>query len=310
MKTEMFGELYGEDWEKLCQQMLKLRYNGLNYDGASYQVVPAKYGGDLGIEGFVNNGTLIQCYCPEENEVQNSLYEHQRNKITKDINKLIKNISEINKLTGNFNVVEWHFLTPNYDNKALLAHCREKEKLILDTIPEHVNVSFSILLKTETDFIIEAEMLVQNGLHKIELSTEINDFGLGCVFESDNDILNRIRTKIEQIDKVKSNPTKLANLVKTIFEQYEEGQNELSRLQRTYPQLSIRIRRLKQTIEKRIQAESLTSSVSGGELLTNTRSEYRNVLEKAFDKNIQQDLIECLTNEAIADWLVRCPLSL
>lgn len=310
MKTKMFGEVFGTEWEIFCQQMMKVRYNGINSNGVTYQEVPAKFGGDYGIEGFTTDGTFIQCYCPEEGEIKSSLYDHQRDKITTDINKLVKNITDINKLTGSITVREWHLLTPYYDNKMLLSHCRAKEKLVLQSIPDHVHDNFKIFLKTETDFIPEAEILLNNGQFKVELSTlpVVND--IDTLLTSTNDIIDRIKNKVSHIENVKSNPENLSRLVKSIFQQYEQGQREILKLQQHFPQLELRLRRLKQQIEARIESESLASTLPGGELLKNTRAEYRDVLEKEFDKSMEQSLIECLTNEAIADWLVRCPLAL
>ena len=53
--------------------------------------------GDLGIEGFTRTGKVFQCYCPEAPYEADELYEKQRDKINKDLNKLIKYKDELRK---------------------------------------------------------------------------------------------------------------------------------------------------------------------------------------------------------------------
>lgn len=76
------GPLDGERWEALIQSVFKRKYD-------TYQeMVPSP--GDLGIEGFVlGEGIVIQCYCPDEDYDTKTLHEKQRDKITRDIKKLL-----------------------------------------------------------------------------------------------------------------------------------------------------------------------------------------------------------------------------
>ena len=80
-----YGNYDGNHWEEVCQQCMKIKYQK---DG--YQELPACQG-DLGIEGFTRNGTVIQCYCPDEDYAPKEMYEKQRDKVTTDLQKLINN---------------------------------------------------------------------------------------------------------------------------------------------------------------------------------------------------------------------------
>lgn len=74
--------LNGNAWEKLCDSCYRSRYqeNG-------YQELPAAVGGDGGIEGYTMNGIVYQCYCPEREYSDDELYNHMRDKMTRDIKK-------------------------------------------------------------------------------------------------------------------------------------------------------------------------------------------------------------------------------
>lgn len=78
------GNLDGNAWEELCQSCYRLRYQDQHYTE-----IPAVQGGDAGIEGFTRNGIVNQCYFPERNYSDDELYEHLRDKMTRDIGKLL-----------------------------------------------------------------------------------------------------------------------------------------------------------------------------------------------------------------------------
>lgn len=77
-------KLDGDSWEELCQSCYRIKYQVEHY-----MEVPATYRGDAGIEGFTQTGVVNQCYCHEKKFSDNELYENQRDKMTKDITKLL-----------------------------------------------------------------------------------------------------------------------------------------------------------------------------------------------------------------------------
>ena len=106
IKNLIEGYMNGDAWEDLCVKCYRIRYQNDNYTA-----IPAAQGGDAGIEGFTNKGIVHQCYCPEREYTDNELYEHQRNKLTTDIEKLKKNANRL-KALGVPTVIEWHFNIP------------------------------------------------------------------------------------------------------------------------------------------------------------------------------------------------------
>ncbi|MBX9809635.1 hypothetical protein K2X92_04585, partial [Candidatus Gracilibacteria bacterium] len=140
-KTE-FGSFNGTNWETFCKQALKMRYIG------KYQDMPATFGGDLGIEGFVrDSGQVFQCYCPEENCDTKKLYEEQRDKMTTDIQKLIDNVSKLGSHIGKeIKIKEWIFIVPQFNNKDLHQHARNKEKKVKSEIKGLIHESFCITI--------------------------------------------------------------------------------------------------------------------------------------------------------------------
>ena len=85
--TFIEGYMNGDAWEELCVSCYRLKYQTQNYTA-----IPAVHGGDAGIEGFTCNGIVHQCYCPERSYSDSELYDHQRDKLSADIKKLMENI--------------------------------------------------------------------------------------------------------------------------------------------------------------------------------------------------------------------------
>ena len=92
------GPLDGDSWERLCNACYRDRYKEFHYTE-----IPAAYQGDAGIEGFTTNGIVTQCYAPEKEFTDNELYNHLRDKMTADINKL-------KKLSIAIALLSWGFL--------------------------------------------------------------------------------------------------------------------------------------------------------------------------------------------------------
>lgn len=130
--TFIEGYMNGDAWEELCVSCYRLKYQTQNYTA-----IPAVHGGDAGIEGFTCNGIVHQCYCPEREYDDKELYEHQRDKLTADIEKLMNNetgnykltehgkgLAQRIKLAGNLMVTEISELT---DLSKKLTESRIKE---------------------------------------------------------------------------------------------------------------------------------------------------------------------------------------
>lgn len=304
MKT-MFGNLNGIEWDELCKKLLEFKYRNNNY-----QSVPSRFGGDYGIEGFTNNGIVFQCYCPDESEIADSLYECQRSKITKDIGKLIKNWPKIQALLGAQNLLkEWQFITPSYDNKKIIEHIRKQEERVKNDLIGKISEDFSISIKTDTEFIDVAPYFLDAGIIKVPLLTVRTDSKVIEEFMSgENELFERIKAKVIKIDGVGSDVNKINKMVRIIFESFEWGQRALEDLRCNYPFIYGKIRALKESLEITVEREAVTLSVPAGTFLNKIRVDYRAAIEKEISIKVDQSLIECISEEAIADWVVRCPI--
>jgi len=98
-----------KEWEKHVQRLLKKRYG--NPPG-TYQEVPDTVRGDCGIEGFAQDGAAYQCYAAQQWLSPDDLLNKQKNKISTDIAKLIRNEDELCDIFGHVKIGQWNLVVP------------------------------------------------------------------------------------------------------------------------------------------------------------------------------------------------------
>lgn len=297
MRTS-FGQMEGKVWEDYCQKLLRNRY-------PDYQEVPAQFGGDYGIDGLTRSGLVFQCYCPDEDSTGIELYEHQRDKITRDIAKLIKNATPISAL-GVGIIKEWHFVTPKFNHRDLLSHCRTKECEVKSrNIPE-IDKEFKIYIKTEDDYIQERQLFLGTTGYRVQPSV-INPHTteLEKLLNSDNQIVMNIKNKLK---KLKLPPNLRESLTRELVSGFVAGKNELETLNKKFPSAYSSIIHLKSATESQLMIKALSWPDPIGSLLPGILNEYEEKLKDDFSKSLSSALITKLSTEAISDWLGRCPL--
>ena len=115
----------GNDWEEFIHALLFLRHGSANY-----AVVPAKHGGDWGLDGYSYDGHAYQCYRAEDCSTA-ELYAHQRKKMTTDVGKFIANRPDLEvALAAVVPIKRWCFVVPSYTSSELLKHASKKSKQI------------------------------------------------------------------------------------------------------------------------------------------------------------------------------------
>jgi len=295
-----FGQVNGDEWEVFCQKILRLKYD-------DYQEVPSQFNGDLGIEGFTRSGTVFQCYCPDEDLTGKDLYEKQRDKITRDIKKLINNAAKISAL-GTGLIEEWHFLTPRFNNRHLHDHCRAKEDTVKARQLKEVSCDFEIFIKTEDDYIQERQFILGGGFLKIHSSEDAPESAeIDAFFHSGNEFVSNIVNKLCKL-RQPATDSKRAQLTKALVRDLIVGRHEMETLNEKFPDVFQSVLRLKTSKEEQLEITALTHTGDPGELLKDTLQQYEQALKADFGMQMDSALIDRLSREAISYWLGRCPL--
>lgn len=297
------GPLDGDSWERLIQSVFKHKYD-------TYQDMVASPG-DLGIEGFVlNEGILIQCYCPDENYDAKTLYEKQRDKMTEDLKKLSKNQKEIVAHIGSATISQWIFITPKISKHDLHAHARAKTAEILDLGLPFIANNFQILIKDLYAYITEIRYLQQMQGKSICFTPSegesIVEPKLTTEYDENINDKNQIRSVIKGVYKDDVH-VRLNNMTK---KQYLEGYDILRRIFTQSPELYERIAKLVNNFEDDV--ETLSSTWQGGDPQELINSLEEKLLDRfkqsSYISVIESESLQEVTKHMIARWITECPM--
>lgn len=301
--------LNGNDWEELCVKCYRLRYQSDNYTS-----IPAVHGGDAGIEGFTSKGVVHQCYCPERDYSDDDFYAHLRDKMTRDLDKIVKNRKRL-ELLGVPPITEWHFNIPEYRDSRILAHALSKQNEILnnkEVNPQeygHISSDFRVIIKIAEDFSEEIIKIIRLGIgEKLKLnvgSEEIVDWQW-C----DSEKVENVTRKIKAIINVKENNKRVNKIVDVYMSSYIKGIELMNDFEKFFPSEYEKIVELKNCYKKEVKVKTLLNSNKelNREVFEKILSDFETKLEEDFSDVFSQASIIELKNSLIANWLADCSM--
>lgn len=296
------GPLDGNSWERLIQLVFKKKYD-------TYQEMIASPG-DLGIEGVVlADGIAIQCYCPDEEYDTKTLYQKQRDKITKDIGKLSINEKELVKHLGDCIIRQWVFITPRIAKHEIHAHARNQEQNVKNNKLEFISDEFQILIKDLNFYIHDIRQLQVIGDEQLCFSNstgeKITEPELTTDYDDNINEKNKIRSVINDIYKPSSHD-KLNELTKR---NYIDGYEILRRIFNQSQELYERIAKLVNNFESEVEELSITWEDSPQKLIAKIEEKLIARFNNSphISKIEHEDLVS-ITKHMVAKWIAECPM--
>jgi hypothetical protein len=294
----------GEEWEEYIQSLLK-RY----YGPGNYQELPAKHGGDFGIEGYSTDGCAYQCYAKQEPCTTLELYEAQRDKITTDIGKFMANKVALVKLFGGTLINRWILVVPRHESASLAQHASKKTEEVLRVGLPYVSDDFKIIIVTDSSFKREMNELANAGVIRIEIDTknlEIEARDRKSWLESNDCLVENLHIKANKIPKLSADKN-LEVFKHHMIDNYLRGQNLLSYISENFPDIYVKLNTCKRTYEYHLQTTSLIIDNKPDQHLIEAIEGYSCELGKSVP-SLPSETIMILKSEAVSDWLMRCPL--
>jgi hypothetical protein len=286
------------EWQRWINQVLFARYG---HDG--YQRIPDKHSGDHGIEGFSRDGCAYQCYVAEEPVSTKELYERQRDKVHQDLQKFLSNSKELTKLFAGLKIRRWVLVVPRFESAALVEYCGVKSEGIRKIQLPYVSEEFTIHVCTDEAWPMESARLVLSGATALSIDAqspqqEAVDQWLG----SNGQQVQSLRRKAARLTK----PSATTRFVQGSIRDHIKGQNAHEQLRTNFPEICDKILSIKHSVEEQLETDSTLDN--GVATLT-----YKAVQEKFASRlkeqlHLSPQLVDDLTAEALADWLLRCPL--
>lgn len=305
MFVTKFGPFNGKTWEDLCQLVFKLKHGAEGYQ--HIQADP----GDFGLEGYtIHTGIGFQCYCPEKPYGTKELYEAQRDKITRDINKLKTNQGEIAKRIGTTKIGEWFFVTPVVDRNALLAHVRMKEAEVRAWNLSILRDDFVIHLR-DADFYLK-EINEVRSLNGVALNFDSSPPALSALNGPQHEYEGNLRRKSELRLATKASSSNITKLVSGLYAQtlksFLEGDGLLRRIEQDAPTVYFRLVKLVNEYENQVHEKSATW-VDTAEALTNhVRDGLSERIHSELAPAIDATTADQIARHIVARWLAVCEL--
>ncbi len=299
--SEQFKEWNGDEWQEHIVQLLRARYS----EPGQFQEMPSRDRGDLGLEGFSRDGICYQCYAPEPPYSVAELYEKQRNKITADIGKFIKNHRRLAAVFGELKIKRWLLVVPRYLSTQLLVHCTTKIAEVIQAQLPYVDGQFDIGVITDAEFAFELCQLaaVRGYLHDVLVpvpdAAQIEEFATENV-----SLLGKVSHKAGKLPKLDS-PSKIDEFSSRMVQHYLRGKSAIDALRERDPEQFESLLRCKQAKEDLLEIQSLVQ-VGDASTVLKTFNEFK--LEVERQVSVSPHTAEVVAWGAVADWLFRCPL--
>ncbi|WP_157881498.1 hypothetical protein [Streptomyces phaeochromogenes] len=279
----------------------------MRYD-SRIQFIPARDGGDGGLEAFRLEGVGYQCYAPAEAYSIESLTQGQKKKIYKDIKRLCDDVDGTCRLLGDIRLHTWILLTPEFDSRSLVEYARKKSRKILtmDPRPRWCADTFEILIYTDEEFAAERSRLY--GEVDAKLNIDVPPVGDDEFTTPATTALSaRIDEKLIVDPSLAGDPEWLNEYRNEMLNAFFRGQAQMSHLEREYSAIY-------QAVNRRLSnvLGTLTMTVSG---MREPGPEVMASLVRRIAEGLQKDapgissvLCEQLAWYAVAEWLIKCPL--
>jgi hypothetical protein len=292
------------EWEEYIKSLLRLYYGP-----GQFVEVPAKHGGDFGIEGFGrNDGCAYQCYAAELPLSTEQLYTKQRNKVTIDLGKFASNKSELVKLFGTTKISRWILAAPLFESAKLVQHLAKKTKEIRAKNLPYVAADFEVCIETDDMFAVERHKLMNLGLSKLDIPVKNPQDNELTTWQGNNPkLIETLDEKLMVLLGKEHDPKDLAYLRNDIVRKYLQGQNLLQDLHDHYPDFYEIARRRKDGREASLATTMLLSSAPPNVLFNQVLEQFIAELNGSMP-SLDKRSSEVIGWEAVADWLVKCPL--
>lgn len=294
--------LAGDDWENWANRLLSHHFGPTDY-----QKVPAKDRGDAGIEGFsVSQREAFQSYGCEEPISVEERYVKQRNKMTTDIRKFIENKDTLLRLFGPaLKIKRWVLFVPYFDSKEIVAHAAKKSQEVIGAKLPYVDDDFRVVVIEESNFSVARDQLLSATAQSLKLQTSpVTVAEVDAWSQSNDRLLSVLKDKIAKLPTLQTQAQR-DEFVATVLKWYLAGQALLERL-REYPQVYEKVIETKYHREDFLALGALHGSASSV-VFNETLNDFKETLQREA-KELHAFCAQQLAAEAVADWLMRCPL--
>lgn len=293
-------EWKGEEWQEFALQLVQRRHGAENV-----QIIPDKVKGDAGLEFFTTCGCLYQCYAPEEVSDVAKAASAMKAKAGRDLPKLEKNKTIIEKLLCGTKARRWILLCPFLDNKEVVASIRARGVKAKASNLVFLASDFEALCHSQQDFQAEIEQL-----RAMSLGPPLNVVPPTADQVKDAAGSTEIGARIDDKLGRALGPKAAAGQIAARRDQYVNAhlhrENALEQLRENHAVLWERAFETIEAEEARLIAVGASSTIPGQQL-QESMARIETSLAEALP-TLNPGLRTRIALGTISDWLIRCPL--
>lgn len=293
---------YQRDWDSTEWETYALRLVQLRHGAHNVQTVPDNVRGDAGIEFLTTDGCCYQCYAPAQSSDTAKAASAMKQKATRDLRKLKKNMNVVEDLLRPKKMSRWILLCPFLDDKSVISHIRNKSDSLSIPSISFVTDDFDVLIQSQIDFETEITTLRSRSLG-IPLDIESPSYeDIARVFQ---------KSGSQIIDKLARGFPHLYENVRTTRANYYirahiTSADTLDQLRLEYPESWELYRQMVNVEEIRLQTIG-SGSGNAAALLTGELKRLESKLSNVL-QSLHPNSITTLATGIVATWLIECPL--
>jgi hypothetical protein len=289
-------------WEEHCRGLLNIRH------APDIQFIPARDGGDGGLEAYVFSGLGYQCYAPQDSLTIEAQTEAQKRKINNDLKRLCDDPAGTAELLGDIVLDRWILLTPEFDSRKLVEYARKKSQKVRDIVPrpEWVGDDFEIVIVTDADFAHERSIMY--GTVDSQLHIEVPALSVAEAFDAVTEgVAERLTQKLSSDRALAADQELLGQCRGELLRSYVRGGSQMKRLRDEYGSAAAVIQR---RMDSTLSTLTMTLAASSDTGMPMVATLVRQLAEgfAADSPTLHPLLCEDLAWFAIATWLIECPL--
>jgi hypothetical protein len=288
-----------KEWEYHANNLLRERYTSANYIP-----IPDQHNGDGGIEGFSLDGNAYQMYCSENTVTMSKLYEDQRNKMTRDIGKFIKNTNKMKGFFGELKIKRWVLVVPKHKTKEIITHATKKTKEVKEKNLDYVdNKDFRVLVWDRDEFKKEEASLLAAGIAVLKLdhvSVPENE-----VIEYQDQSPEFSQNMTRKLGAINSNIKVIKKGADALTKNAIVSQNIMSELKQDYGEYYEKITSATAKRAEQLDIEAIDSEPEKQKISYQTE-----VLKMQLQNSckLHGDNLDVISKGTVADWLMNCTL--
>lgn len=298
----MDRSISGDDWE---EEIVALLYR--RYPNGDFLPVPADDGGDLGMDGVGRDGVVYQCYSPVEPLSNKDRTAKHQGKIYSDLNKLVERQDEHGDFLNSIVVKRWILIVPKLSSRKIQEYANKRAEVVRAANVDYIADDFEAIVVDGSFLAAERKALVNGVLRQLRLNIQnVDESDIEAWSHGNAKFINNLRSKLSKLE-MPQNHTR-ASIEHKYLHRYMVGRGLLDHLSGEHAELYELLVATKASFELELEQRSELSSMPGGERILDEVERFQCKLSEAVNGDLASQHVVQLCQEAVSDWLMKCPL--